>query len=69
MLTKRSPLCVTADRPGSYPGAIRLEFGPTLTPHTTRYANNPLEQRHRAVKQRIRPMLGFKRFDSAARFC
>jgi len=35
----------------------------------SRYANNLLEQSHRAVKQRTRPMLGFKRFDSAARFC
>jgi transposase-like protein len=39
-------------------------------PHcTTRYANNLLEPSHRAVKQRIRPMLEFKRFASVARFC
>jgi transposase-like protein len=69
MITKRSPLRVTSDRHGSYPGALRLEFGSTVTQCTTRYANNLLEQSHRAVKQRIRPMLGFKRFDSAARFC
>jgi transposase-like protein len=25
-----------------------------------------IEQDHRRIKQRIRPMLGFKRFDSAA---
>jgi putative transposase len=36
MITKRSPLRVTADRLGSYPGAIRLEFGPTITQYTTR---------------------------------
>jgi hypothetical protein len=42
---------------------------PTMAHHTTRYANNMLEQSHRAVKQRIRPMLGFKRFASAACFC
>ena len=69
MITKRSPLRVTSDCHGSYPGALRLEFGPTITHRTTRYANNLLEQRHRAVKQRTRPMLGFKQFDSAARFC
>jgi transposase-like protein len=28
--------------------------------------NNLVEQDHRRVKQRIRPMLGFKRFDHAA---
>ena len=27
--------------------------------------NNVVEQDHRRVKQRIRPMLGFKRFDNA----
>jgi putative transposase len=36
---------------------------------TTRYANNLLEQSHRTVKQRTRPMPGFKRFDPATRFC
>jgi transposase-like protein len=40
-----------------------------VTHCTTRYANNRLEQDHRAIKQRIRPMQHFKRFDSAARFC
>lgn len=68
-ITKRSPIRVTSDRHGSYPGALRLEFGPSITHCTTRYANNLLEQSHRTVKQRLRPMLGFKRFDSAARFC
>ena len=29
------------------------------------YLNNLIEQDHRRVKQRIRPMLGFKRFDNA----
>ena len=28
--------------------------------------NNLIEQDHRRVKQRIRPMLGFKRFENAA---
>jgi putative transposase len=69
VLSKRSPLRVTTDRHGSYPGAMRLEFGPAVTHRTTRYANNLLEQSHRAVKQRTRPMLGFRRFASAARFC
>jgi len=33
---------------------------------TSRYLNNLIEQDHRRVKQRIYPMLGFKRFENAA---
>jgi len=36
-----------------------------LVVRTNRYLNNLIEQDHRHVKQRVRPMLGFKRFDSA----
>jgi len=32
---------------------------------SSQYLNNLIEQDHRRVKQRIRPMLGFKRFDHA----
>ena len=37
----------------------------TLLVRTNRYLNNLLAQDHRRVKQRVRPMLGFKRFDHA----
>src|SRR4051794_27666103 len=33
---------------------------------SSKYLNNGIEQDHRRVKQRIRPMLGFKRFHTAA---
>jgi len=33
--------------------------------YASQYLNNLVEQDHRRVKQRIRPMLGFKRFDNA----
>jgi transposase-like protein len=36
---------------------------------TSRYLNNRLEQDHRGLKGRYRPMRGFKCFRSAARFC
>jgi transposase-like protein len=36
-----------------------------LTVRTNKYLNNVIEQDHRRVKQRVRPMLGFKRFDHA----
>jgi transposase-like protein len=38
----------------------------TLLVRTKRYLNNLIEQDHRRVKQRVRPMLGFKRFEHAA---
>jgi transposase-like protein len=31
-----------------------------------KYPNNVIEQDHRRIKQRVRPMLGFKRFETAA---
>ena len=33
---------------------------------SSQYLNNVVEQDHRRIKQRIRPMLGFKRFGTAA---
>ena len=39
-----------------------------FAPHS-RYLNNRIEQDHRAIKQRYYPMLGFKRMESAKRFC
>src|SRR5262249_27965818 len=36
-----------------------------LTVRTSRYLNNVIEQDHRRVKQRVRPMLGFKCFAHA----
>ena len=37
----------------------------TLTVRTNRYVNTVIEQDHRRVKQRVKPMLGFKRFAHA----
>src|SRR5215471_1140344 len=37
-----------------------------LRVRTSKYLNNLIEQDHRRVKQRVRPMLGFKRFAHAA---
>jgi transposase-like protein len=36
-----------------------------LTVRTNKYLNNVIKQDHRKIKQRVRPMLGFKRFDHA----
>src|SRR3982751_2874797 len=43
---------------GAIPERVRVR--------SCKYLNNGIEQDHRRVKQRIGPMLGFKRFDSAA---
>ena len=42
---------------GELPGRVQVR--------SSQYLNNLVEQDHRRVKQRIRPMLGFKRFDNA----
>ncbi len=60
---------VTSDGHSSYPRAIACELGEDETHRTNQYLNNHLGQDHRGIKQRVRPMLGFKRFTSAARFC
>ncbi len=60
---------VTSDGHSSYPRAIACELGEDVTHRTNQYLNNHLEQDHRGIKQRVRPMLGFKRFTSATRFC
>jgi putative transposase len=44
-------------------------FGDGVTHRTNRYLNNHVEQDHRGIKQRYRPMCGFKHGQSAARFC
>src|SRR6185503_20550391 len=49
--------------------AIRTELGKNVRHRTSAYLNNRLEQDHRGIKGRYRPMRGFKCPRSAARFC
>jgi transposase-like protein len=62
---------VIPDRDGhdAYPRAIRTELGSRVWHRTNCYLNNRLEQDHRDVKGRCRPMLGFKSVPSARRYC
>jgi putative transposase len=60
---------ITTDGHDAYPRAIRNVFGNRVTHRTNRYLNNHLEQDHRGIKQRYRPMGGFKHGHTAARFC
>jgi transposase-like protein len=43
---------------GTMPQRVRIR--------SNKYLNNVVEQDHRRIKHRIRPMLGFKRFETAA---
>jgi transposase-like protein len=43
---------------GTLPGRVRIR--------SSKYLNNVVEQDHRRIKQRLRPMLGLKRFETAA---
>jgi transposase-like protein len=68
-VTGVTPERVTTDGHDSYPRAIRSVLGRRVRHRTSRYLNNRLEQDHRGIKGRYRPMRGFKCPRSAARFC
>ena len=68
-ITAVTPARVTTDGHDSYPRAIRSELGNHVRHRTSRYLNNRLEQDHRGIKGRYRPMRGLKCVRSAARFC
>jgi transposase-like protein len=68
-VTGSTPDRVTTDGHDSYPRAIRTALGKEVRHRTSRYLNNRLEQDHRGIKGRYRPMRGFKCPRSASRFC
>jgi putative transposase len=68
-VTGITPDRVTTDGHDAYPRAIRTELGKRVRHRTNQYLNNRLEQDHRAIKGRCRPMLGFKSTASAGRYC
>jgi transposase-like protein len=68
-LTGITPQRVTTDGDDACPGAIKAELGEAVTHRTSRYLNNHLEQDHRGIKGRYRPLRGFKNVASAQRFC
>src|ERR671921_318977 len=68
-VTGVTPDRVTTDGHNSYPRAIRTGLGRGVRHRTSRYLNNRLEQDHRGIKGRYRPMRGFECPRSAARFC
>jgi transposase-like protein len=66
-----APRVITLDGyAASHRAVAKLKEAGTLPRHvcirSCKYLNNVVEQDHRRIKQRIRPMLGFKRFETAA---
>jgi transposase-like protein len=70
MKNTRVPMKITLDAYAASHRAVREmkedgELPGRVKVRSSQYLNNLVEQDHRRVKQRIRPMLGFKRFDNA----
>ena len=63
------PVQVATDGHAAYPRAIRETAGEDVEHRSSRYLNNRLEQDHRRIKGRYRPMRGFGSFHAASRFC
>jgi transposase-like protein len=66
-----APRTITLDGYAASHRAVREmkadgELPAETTPRSSKYLNNLIEQDHRGVKLRIDPMLGFKRFRTAA---
>jgi len=62
------PETVTIDKSGANMAALEAINAARETPikiRQTKYLNNIIEQDHRAIKRRTRPMLGFKSFRCA----
>ena len=71
MKNTRVPAKITLDAYAASHRAVREMKNDGELPHrvkvrSSQYLNNLVEQDHRRVEQRIRPMVGFKRFDNAA---
>jgi transposase-like protein len=64
------PASITIDMSGANTSAVRglvAVSGAAIELRQSKYPNNIVEQDHRAIKRRTRPMMGFKSFRSAAR--
>ena len=71
MRNNESPRVITLDGyAASHLAVAKLKAAGTLPRRvrirSCKYLNNVIEQDHRRIKQRVRPMLGFKRFETAA---
>lgn len=63
-----APEKITIDKSGANTAAVQgliADSGLPIELRQSKYLNNVVEQDHRAIKRRTRPMMGFKSFDSA----
>ena len=61
---------ITIDKSGANTAAVRglvADSSADIELRQSKYLNNIVEQDHRAIKRRVRPMMGFKTFASAAK--
>jgi putative transposase len=68
MAQNGAPETITVDKSGAKLAALEALNAERETPVTIRqnkYLNNIVEQDHRAIKRRIRPMMGFRDFRCA----
>ncbi len=63
------PNRVVMDGLASYPRAIAKVLGEAVIHEPESCLDNPLEPDHRGIQHRYYPMLGFRAFESAKRFC
>jgi IS6 family transposase len=66
------PRVITIDKNAAYPLAIaelqaEKKLPNTISIRQIKYLNNMVEQDHRFIKKRVRPMLGFQSFRTATR--
>ncbi len=65
---RKKPSKINIDKSGANKAGIRIynqENGKRIKIRQCKYLNNIIEQDHRFIKKKIRPMLGFKSFRSA----
>src|SRR5574343_1059949 len=65
-----APEKITIDKSGANTAAVRglmADSGLAIELRQSKYLNNIVEQDHRAIKRRVRPMMGFKSFHTARR--
>ena len=68
----QAPRVITVNKNAAYPVAIKtLKDDETISQETelrqVKYLNNVIEQDHRNIKRIVKPMMGFKSFNSARR--
>src|ERR1700722_19943684 len=68
-VTGVTPDRVSTDDYVADPRVARTKRGKRVRHQTSRYLNNRLEQDHRGIKSRCRPMRGLKSTGSARRYC